>query len=77
MSEFPYSPERQPGDVAAPEPTPTGDYDEAGVPTLEHVRDKIEGRPAVRGRSSAAALLAQPEGLVVCTNRFVLLTYCP
>jgi phage shock protein A len=46
MSDSPYSPERQPGDIAAPEPTPTGDYDEAGVPTLEHVRDKIEGRYA-------------------------------
>ena len=23
-----------------------GDYDEAGVPTFEHVRDKIEGRYA-------------------------------
>ena len=34
------------GDIAAPESTPTGDYDEAGVPTFEHVRDKIEGRYA-------------------------------
>jgi phage shock protein A len=29
-----------------PVPTPVGDYDEAGVPTFEHVRDKIEGRYA-------------------------------
>ncbi len=34
------------GDIAAPESTPSGDYDEAGVPTFEHVRDKIEGRYA-------------------------------
>ena len=29
-----------------PGSTPAGDYDEAGVPTFEHVRDKIEGRYA-------------------------------
>lgn len=46
MSDSPYLPEPHPGDIAAPESTPTGDYDEAGVPTLEHVRDKIEGRYA-------------------------------
>ena len=46
MSDSPYSPEPHPGDIAAPESTPTGDYDEAGVPTFEHVRDKIEGRYA-------------------------------
>ena len=44
MSHSPYSPEPRPGD--APGPTPTADYDEAGVPTFEHVRDKIEGRYA-------------------------------
>ena len=44
MSDSPYSPE--PRDVAVPESTPSGDYDEAGVPTFEHVRDKIEGRYA-------------------------------
>ena len=27
-------------------PTPAGDNDDAGVPTFEHVRDKIEGRYA-------------------------------
>ena len=32
------SPESGPGG------TPAGDYDEAGVPTFDHVRDKIEGR---------------------------------
>jgi len=46
MSDSPSSPEPHPGDIAAPEPTPTGDYDEAGVPTFEHIRDKIEGRYA-------------------------------
>ena len=46
MSDSPYSPEPHPGDIAVPESTPTGDYDEAGVPTFEHVRDKIEGRYA-------------------------------
>jgi phage shock protein A len=44
MSHSPCSPEPRPGD--APGPTPAGDYDEAGVPTFEHVRDKIEGRYA-------------------------------
>jgi phage shock protein A len=44
MSHSPYSPEPRPGD--GPGPTPAGDYDEAGVPTFEHVRDKIEGRYA-------------------------------
>jgi len=44
MSDSPYSPEPRPGD--APGPTPAGDYDESGVPTFEHVRDKIEGRYA-------------------------------
>jgi len=29
-----------------PTATPAGDYDESGVPTFEHVRDKIEGRYA-------------------------------
>jgi phage shock protein A len=43
MSDSPYSPEPHPRDIAS-EPTPSGDYDEAGVPTFEHVRDKIEGR---------------------------------
>lgn len=44
MSDSPDPPEPQRSDVAAP--APTGDYDEAGVPTFEHVRDKIEGRYA-------------------------------
>lgn len=35
-----------PADVAVPGSTPVGDYDDAGVPTFEHVRDKIEGRYA-------------------------------
>ena len=51
MSDSPYSPEprhseSQPADVAVPSSTPAGDYDESGVPTFEHVRDKIEGRYA-------------------------------
>lgn len=46
MSDSPYSPEPHPQETAAPESTPSGDYDEAGVPTFEHVRDKIEGRYA-------------------------------
>ena len=46
MSDSPHSPEPRPRDIAASEPAPTGDYDEAGVPTFEHIRDKIEGRYA-------------------------------
>ena len=46
MSDSPYSPDPQPADVAVPAATPAGDYDESGVPTFEHVRDKIEGRYA-------------------------------
>jgi len=44
MSHSPYPPEPRPRD--GPGPTPADDYDEAGVPTFEHVRDKIEGRYA-------------------------------
>jgi len=40
------TPEPRPADVAVPGSTPLGDYDDAGVPTFEHVRDKIEGRYA-------------------------------
>jgi len=52
MSDSPYasdpqhSPDPQPADAAVPTATPAGDYDESGVPTFEHVRDKIEGRYA-------------------------------
>ena len=47
MSDSPDSPEpHAAATIAAPESTPAGDYDEAGVPTFEHVRDKIEGRYA-------------------------------
>lgn len=46
MSDSPYPPEPQRSDIPVPVPAPTGDYDEAGVPTFEHVRDKIEGRYA-------------------------------
>ena len=31
---------------AAPQPPPTPDYDAHGVPSLDYVRDKIEGRYA-------------------------------
>jgi len=46
MTDSPHSPDPRPHDIGAPEPAPTGDYDEAGVPTFEHIRDKIEGRYA-------------------------------
>lgn len=42
-------------DTPAPAP-PAPDYDEHGVPSLDHVRDKIEGRYAT---SIGAAELAQ------------------
>ena len=38
------TPEPRPEDVAVPGSIPVGDYDDAGAPTFEHVRDKIEGR---------------------------------
>jgi len=40
------APEPRPADVGVPGSTPVGDYDDVGVPTFEHVRDKIEGRYA-------------------------------
>jgi phage shock protein A len=46
MSHSAYPPEPRSDDTAAAASTPVGDYDEAGVPTFEHVRDKIEGRYA-------------------------------
>ncbi len=52
MSDSPNSPEPrrppapQPADVSVPASTPAADYDDAGVPTFEHVRSKIEGRYA-------------------------------
>lgn len=42
--------------ATAPTPDPVPDYDESGVPTLDHVRDKIEGRYA---RSLGATELAE------------------
>ena len=42
--------------VVGPGSTPAGDYDDAGVPTFEHVRDKIEGRFA---RASGLTELAE------------------
>jgi len=54
MSDSPYSPEPHPHDIAS-ESTPSGDYDEAGVPTFEHVRDKIEGRYATAVGSTELA----------------------
>ncbi len=57
------SPERKPEPIEAeivPDPTPPAppapDYDEHGVPSLDHVRDKIEGRYAA---SIGAAELAE------------------
>ncbi len=35
-----------PAPVTAPPPPPAPDYDERGVPSLDYVRDKIEGRYA-------------------------------
>jgi hypothetical protein len=49
-------------DPGSPVPAPpTADYDERGVPSLDYVRDKIEGRYAT---SLGATELAQdtPEG---------------
>jgi phage shock protein A len=34
------------GHADVPADVPAADYDESGVPTFEHVRDKIEGRYA-------------------------------
>jgi hypothetical protein len=45
----------EPGATPPPAP-PAADYDEHGVPTLDHVRDKIEGRHAA---SLGAAELAE------------------
>ena len=39
----------------APAGTPVADYDEAGVPTFDHVRDKIEGRFARAAGSTELA----------------------
>jgi hypothetical protein len=36
----------EPGGPATTEPAPAPDYDEHGVPSLDHVRQKIEGRYA-------------------------------
>jgi phage shock protein A len=58
MSHSPYSPEPRPGD--GPGPTPAGDYDEAGVPTFEHVRDKIEGRYATAQGGTELAEESEP-----------------
>jgi hypothetical protein len=44
------------GGDAGPGGTPAGDYTEAGVPTFDHVRDRIEGRYA---RSLGATELAE------------------
>ena len=53
---------RDPRDVAVPESTPAGDYDEAGVPTFEHVRDKIEGRYATASAAPSWPRRARPAG---------------
>jgi phage shock protein A len=46
MSDPAYPSEPRPDDAAVPAATPAGGYDDAGVPTFEHVRDKIESRYA-------------------------------
>ena len=48
MSQSPDVPEHDRPDVDPPDvpAAPADDYDEAGVPTFEHVRDRIEGRYA-------------------------------
>jgi hypothetical protein len=48
MSQSPDVPEQRRPDADPPDApaVPAGDYDEAGVPTFEHVRDRIEGRYA-------------------------------
>ncbi len=49
---------------AAPQPPPTPDYDEHGVPSLDYVRDKIEGRFATSvGMGELAAETAQGRSL--------------
>lgn len=45
-----------PAETVPPTPLPVPDYDERGVPSLDHVRDKIEGRWATS--VGAAELLA-------------------
>ncbi len=35
-----------PGELVPPDATPAPDYDEHGTPSLDHLRDKIEGRYA-------------------------------
>jgi phage shock protein A len=45
MSDSASTPQPRPADQSTP-PVPAPDYDEAGVPTFEHVRDRIEGRYA-------------------------------
>jgi phage shock protein A len=51
-------------DDSPPTPTPTGDYDEAGVPSFDYVRDRIEQRTAtsIGGKELADAT---PEGQAV------------
>ncbi|WP_250557968.1 hypothetical protein [Pseudonocardia lacus] len=51
-----------------PAPPPSFDYDERGVPTLDYVRDKIEGRYAtgigaaeLTGESAAGRTIEQQE----------------
>jgi phage shock protein A len=38
-----------------PDPTPPADYDERGIPSLEHVRDKIESRYATAAGATELA----------------------
>ena len=50
--------------VAPPPDVPAGDYTEAGVPTFDYVRDRIENRVAT-GVGSAELADATPEGKAV------------
>lgn len=46
MADSPSTPSEPVDAEIVPPVTPTSDYDERGVPSLDHVRDKIEGRYA-------------------------------
>lgn len=49
---------------AAPQPPPAADYDDHGVPSLDYVRDKIEGRFATSvGMGELAAETPQGRSL--------------
>ncbi|MFL6140785.1 MAG: hypothetical protein ACJ72N_02800 [Labedaea sp.] len=47
-----------------PPPVPDGDYNEAGVPSFEYVRDQIEGRIATSAGASELAEGSAPAASV-------------